>query len=194
MRLRCLRRLSRVPTGRTRSPCLKARPREPCRSVRRCTTAVCARNVPYGCELWIPAYQRRVPWAASAAPVHHHEPRQGMPSCTRKRSPSDSCTRTQASKTGLETWSNAFSVRNRLPRLDVMVVPVMNPGQVRPPRLVSRWIFHAEAQRHQSTVTTFQPTTAAHSRTEMVVAKRTICRSASCWHGARTLRTSTCVL
>jgi len=37
----------------------------------------------------------------------------------------------QASKTGLETWSATFSVGNRLPRFDVMVVPVMNPGQIR---------------------------------------------------------------
>jgi len=37
----------------------------------------------------------------------------------------------QASKTGLESWSATFAVGNRLPRLDVMVVPVMNPGQIR---------------------------------------------------------------
>jgi len=37
----------------------------------------------------------------------------------------------QASKTGLETWSATFAVGNRLPRLDVMVVPVMNAGQIR---------------------------------------------------------------
>jgi len=41
-----------------------------------------------------------------------------------------------ASKAGLETWSSTFSIKNRLPRLDIMVVPTMNPGQI---RIVLSW-------------------------------------------------------
>jgi len=42
----------------------------------------------------------------------------------------------QASKAGLEIWSQTFSVKNRTPRLDVMVVPTMSPGQI---RIVLSW-------------------------------------------------------
>jgi len=42
----------------------------------------------------------------------------------------------QASKAGLETWSAAFAVKNRTPRMDIMVVPTMNPGQI---RIVLSW-------------------------------------------------------
>jgi hypothetical protein len=63
---------------------------------------------------------------------------------------------TQASKTGLETWSATFSVGNRLPRFDVMVVPVMNPGQVRPPRSAVGSSMHrgAEAPEHSHDLST----------------------------------------